>query len=84
MVTRALEWDQPPTGQVWRRSGSILDPCKAKIDTLLAKNPELSGERIREEITRGPDNYRGSTILIRHYLRTVRPYTTARVPGSSL
>jgi hypothetical protein len=84
MVTRALKRDQPPTRQAWRWSGGILDPHKAKIDTLLAKNPELSGERIREEITRDADSYRGSTIVIRRYLQTVRPHTTARVPGSPL
>jgi hypothetical protein len=29
--------------------------------------------RIREEIARGPDGYQGSTILVRRYLRTIRP-----------
>ena len=72
LVKGALCLDQPPTGQVSRR-GSILDPYKAKIDALLAKNPELSGERIREEIARGPDGYTGSAIVVRRYLRTVRP-----------
>ena len=39
----------------------------------MEKCPELSAVRIREEIARGPDGYRGSTILVRRYLRTIRP-----------
>jgi transposase len=72
LVAVALKLDRPPTRQVSRR-GSILDPYKAKIGALLAKNPELSGERIREEIAHGPGGYQGSAILVRRYLRTVRP-----------
>ena len=72
LVTAALKLDQPPTRRV-SRGVSILDPYKAKIGALLAKNPELSGERIREEIARGPDGYKGSAIVVRRYLRTVRP-----------
>jgi transposase len=72
LVKEALCLDQPPRPQVSRR-GSILDPYKARIDALLAKNPELSGERIREEIARGLDGYQGSAILVRRYLRIVRP-----------
>jgi transposase len=72
LVTAALKLDQPPARQV-SRCVSILDPYKAKIGALLAKNPELSGERIREEIARGPDGFKGSAIVVRRYLRTVRP-----------
>jgi len=71
-VAAALELDRPPTARVSRRT-SILDPHTAKIDVLLAKYPELSAERIREEIARGPEGYMGSAINIRRYLRTVRP-----------
>ncbi|MFL5288065.1 MAG: IS21 family transposase [Rhodopila sp.] len=71
-VAAALKLDQPPTREVARRA-SLLDPHKAKIDALVAKCPELSAVRIREEIGRGPDGYQGSTILIRRYLRTIRP-----------
>ena len=39
----------------------------------MAKSPELSAERIREEIARGPEGYTGSVISVRRYLRTVRP-----------
>jgi len=45
----------------------------AKIDALLAKYPELSAVRIREEIARGPDGYTGSVSVVRRYLRKVRP-----------
>ena len=64
--------DQPPARQVSHRA-SLLDPHKAKIDALLAKYPELSAVRIREEIARGPDGYTGSAAVIRRYLRQVRP-----------
>ena len=72
LVARALELDQPPVRRGLRRI-SILDPYKAKIGALLAQNPELSAKRIREEIARGPDGYTGSAIVVRRYLRTVRP-----------
>ena len=71
-VAAAVKLDQPPTPQVSRRTG-LLDPYKAKIDVLLTKYPELSAERIREEIARGPEGYTGSAIVIRRYLRTIRP-----------
>jgi transposase len=50
-----------------------LDPYKAKIDALLARYPELSAVRIREEIARGPDGYNGSVITVRRYVRSIRP-----------
>ena len=71
-MAAALELDQPPARQVSRRA-SLLDAHRAKIDALLAKYPELSAVRIREEIARGPDGYTGSASVIRRYLRTVRP-----------
>ena len=71
-VAAALKLDRPPVRQAVRRA-SILDPYKAKVNALLAKSPELSAERIREEIARGPEGYTGSVISVRRYLRTVRP-----------
>ncbi len=71
-VAAALELDQPPGREVPRRT-SLLDAYRAKIDALLAKYPELSAVRIREEIARGPDGYTGSTSVVRRYLRKVRP-----------
>jgi transposase len=71
-VAAALKLDRPPVRQAARRA-SILDPYKAKIDALLAKYPELSAVRIREEIARGPEGYTGSAISVRRYLRTIRP-----------
>jgi len=71
-VAAALELDQPPTCQVSRRA-SLLDSHRAKIDALLAKYPELSAVRVREEIARGPEGYTGSACTLRRYLRQVRP-----------
>jgi transposase len=71
-VAAALKREQPPVRGTARRT-SLLDPYKSQVDALLAKNPDLSAVRIGEEIRRGPEGYQGSTILIRRYLRTVRP-----------
>jgi transposase len=71
-VAVALKLDQPPTREVSRRA-SLLDAHRTKIDALLAKYPELSAERVREEIARGPEGYTGSAIVVRRYLRTIRP-----------
>jgi transposase len=71
-VAAALQLDQPPAREVSSRT-SLLDSYKSKIDALLAKAPDLSAVRIREEIARGPDGYQGSAIIIRRYLRTIRP-----------
>ncbi len=71
-VAAALTLDQPPASQV-SRYASILDAHTAKIDALLAKYPELSAVRIREEIARGPGGYTGSVSVVRRYLRKVRP-----------
>jgi transposase len=76
-VAAALELNQPPTRERSRRA-NLLDQHRAKIDALLAKYPELSAVRIREEIARGPDGYTGSASTIRRYLRTIRP-TRGRV-----
>ena len=71
-VAAALKLDQPPTREAVHRA-SLLDAHRSKIDALLAKYPELSAVRIREEIARGPDGYTGSACTVRRYLRTVRP-----------
>ena len=71
-VAAALELDQPPACQVAHRA-SLLDSHKTKINALLAKYPELSAVRLREEIARGPEGYTGSACTLRRYLRQVRP-----------
>src|SRR5208337_845077 len=71
-VAAALKLEQPPTSTPARRA-SLLDPYVDQINNLLAKYPDLSAVRIREEIARGPAGYRGSTIILRRYLRKVRP-----------
>jgi transposase len=71
-VAAALEMNQPLARRVSCR-GSLLDAHKARIGALLAKSPELSAVRVREEISRGPDGYTGSACTVRRYLRTIRP-----------
>jgi transposase len=71
-VAAALTLDQPPASQISCHT-SILDVHTAKIEALLAKYPELSAVRIREEIARSPDGYTGSVSVVRRYLRKVRP-----------
>ena len=76
-VAAALELDQPPKRQASRRT-SLLDPHRAKIDAVLAKYPDLSAVRLREEIAGGPEGYAGSACTLRRYLRQIRP-TRGRV-----
>src|SRR5208283_3645271 len=64
--------EQPPSSQAVRRA-SLLDPYVEQIKELLAKYPDLSAVRIREEIARGPEGYAGSTTILRRYLRRIRP-----------
>jgi transposase len=71
-VANALKLQQPPTSRAAPRA-SVLDPYVERIKELLAKYPDLSAVRIREEIARGPQGYTGSTTLLRRYLRHVRP-----------
>ena len=60
-VAAALEVGPAPRAQ-GLAPRQPLGPAPAKIDALLAKYPELSAVRIREEIARGPDGYTGSTM----------------------
>ena len=71
-VASALALSAPPTRQASVTRGSLLDPYKAKIDQLVADSPALSAVRICEEIRRGENGYRGSVILVRRYVRTIR------------
>ena len=71
-VAAALKLQQPPASTRARRANR-LDPYRDRIKELLAKYPDLSAVRIREEIARGPEGYTGSTHALRRYLRKVRP-----------
>ncbi len=71
-VAAALRLQQPPARQTAPRA-SLLDPYLDQINNLLAKYPDLSAVRIREEIARGPQGYTGSASILRRYLRQVRP-----------
>jgi transposase len=82
-VAAALKLSQPPASAAARRA-SVLDPYLEQIKNLLAKYPELSAVRIREEIARGPQGYTGSACVLRRYLRKVRPARGRRLPGGAL
>jgi transposase len=69
-VADALNLQQPPTSTPTPRQ-SLLDPYVERIKELLARHPDLSAVRIREELTR--HGYAGSTIILRRYLRKIRP-----------
>lgn len=78
-AARATQWpghcnstSPPQAGRPAARS-SPLDPYRARIDALLAQYPELSAVRIHEEISRGPEGFRGDVTVVRRYLRKVRP-----------
>jgi len=69
-VAAALDQQQPPSPTAARRK-SLLDPYVDRIKELLAEHPDLSAVRIREEIAR--QGYSGSAIILRRYLRQIRP-----------
>ena len=69
-VTKALGAPLPPSSKRARRA-SLLDPYVDQIQELLSRHPDLSAVRIREEIAR--QGYVGSAIILRRYLRKVRP-----------
>jgi transposase len=71
-VATALQLQQPPAQTAAPRA-SLLGPYVEQIQQLLAKYPDLSAVRIREEIARGPQGYTGSATVLRRYLRRVRP-----------
>src|SRR5260370_3118755 len=71
-VAAALKLQQPPSATAAPRA-SVLAPYLERIKELLARYPDLSAVRIREEIARGPEGYRGSASVVRRYLRTIRP-----------
>jgi transposase len=71
-VAAALQMTQPPAAEPARRV-SLLDPYRQQIQELLTSYPDLSAVRIHEEIARGLQGYRGSTTVLRRYLRRVRP-----------
>jgi transposase len=71
-VAAALQMTQPPAAEPARRV-SLLDPYRQQIQQLLTSYPDLSAVRIHEEIARGLQGYRGSTTVLRRYLRRVRP-----------
>ena len=71
-VAKALAMGQPPTEKGAPRT-HILDPYHPQIEALVAKYPELSATRVLEEISKGPEGYRGSVYPVRRHLRQIRP-----------
>ena len=71
-VSKALLLTQPPATTPKPR-GSILDPYRPATEKLLAQYPELSAVRVLEEISKGPQGYRGGISLVRACLRQLRP-----------
>jgi len=69
-VAAALQRQQPPS-QTKAPRASLLDPYRERIKDLLARYPDLSAVRIHEELARA--GYQGSTIILRRYLRQIRP-----------
>jgi transposase len=72
-VRKALAMERPPDETTRAKRGSILDPYKKKIDAMVTQFPELSAVRICEELSKGPEGYRGSVITVRRYVRKIRP-----------
>jgi transposase len=71
-VRKALAMASPPTPDPGPRE-SVLDPYRAQIDALLAKYPDLSAVRVKEEISKGEHGYRGTVYPVRRYLHQARP-----------
>ena len=71
-VRKALSMASPPAPAPGPHA-SILDRYRPQIDALVAKYPDLSAVRVREEIARGEDGYRGSVYPVRRYLHKIRP-----------
>jgi transposase len=71
-VAKALAMGQPPTERAAPRT-HILDPYHVRIEALVAKYPELSATRVLEEISKGPQGYRGSVYPVRRHLCQIRP-----------
>ncbi len=73
-VRKALQTTSPPLlTTAPPPPNSILKPYHPQIDALITKYPDLSAVRVREEIARGPEGFRGSIYTVRRYLHTIRP-----------
>src|SRR5438093_9087856 len=66
-IKKALAAATPP-GTVAVPRTSILDPYRTRIDALIQQHPEISAVRVHEEISRGPEGYRGCVRLVRSYV----------------
>ncbi len=71
-INKALALSQPPSSRPSPR-GRLLDPYRQRIAALIGQYPELSAVRVLEEISKGPEGYRGKITQLRQYLRQIRP-----------
>jgi transposase len=70
-VRHAIEAERFVSAESSRVTTSILDPYKPFVDEVLSKHPRLRASRIFDMIKgRG---YAGSQVVVRRYVRTVRP-----------
>jgi len=70
-VRRAIEAERFVAAEGSRVTTSILDPYKPFVGEILAKHPRLRASRLFDMIkSRG---YAGSQVVVRRYVRTVRP-----------
>lgn len=70
-IRKALAADRPPSYGPRARRPSKLDPHLPTIHDLLEDEPDLSGVRILEEITK--EGYRGGKTILDDLLRELRP-----------
>ena len=74
-VSKALKLQQPPV-ETRKPRRTSLDSFHSQIDALIARFPDIPTVRLLEEISKGPEGYRGSIITLRRYLR--RAHATRR------
>jgi transposase len=76
-ISRALQMQSPPLpispSAAPAPPAGILAAYYRQIDAMIVKYPKLSAMRVCEEISRGPEGYRGSVYAVRRYLRKTRP-----------
>jgi transposase len=72
-IKKALAASTPPATRTAPRT-SILDPYRARIEALIQQHPDLSAVRVHEEISQGPEGYRGCVRLVRSYVSRIRPH----------
>ena len=73
-VKKALDMSHPPDETRRAERGSILDPCKPKIQTLIEKCPELSAMRVLEELRKGVNSRVSSFSRLNRIIEQAEPF----------